>query len=146
MATAAEELTRLKIRANKGEGQRRITIVDHFDGEKRTCSVLDGVKLLAGWVNAGKSEHKLHIVDHAEEKERRLANPKKSIRVVLNCRTPEQYAEFQQVKERYFDAATDPHIAIDLIIRALLAGDPEAWLREGQQDGPPQAEIPSWLK
>ena len=119
MATIKQEFESLKIRINKGEGEKLI-----------------------------------HVVDHDAERKRKRTNPSKSTRVLLNCRTPEQWSEFQMAKEVYYDVAGDPHVAIDLFIRALKAQPEEtlrAWLAEGhQQEGdrvqPPKAEIPEWLK
>lgn len=76
---------------------------------------------------------------------------------MLDCRTPEQWTEVHMAKEVYFEVAGDPHVAIDLLIRALKAHPIEtlrAWLAEGHQHpgdvkpgpAPPKAEIPEWLK
>jgi hypothetical protein len=103
---------------------------------------------------------KIHVVDHAAERERKLSNPKKSTKVIFNCRTPEQYKEFQAAKEAYFEIAIDPHIAVDCIIRALSAFSPNVireWVKQGFGPGepPPAAaiptelpgqEVPEWLK
>lgn len=105
----------------------------------------------------GEGQEIIHVVDHAKEKQRKRTNPSKSTRVSLNCRTPEQWSEFQLAKERFFEICSDPHIALDLMIRALKAPNEStlrAWLAEGhQQEGdrvlPPKAEIPKipdWLK
>jgi hypothetical protein len=108
----------------------------------------------------GEAHDPVHMVDHIKEKQRKRTNPSKSTRISLNCRTPEQWTEFQMAKEKYFDVISDPHVALDLMIRALKAPDDEtlkAWLASGhQQSGditpgpaPPRAEIPnlpSWLK
>jgi len=96
---------------------------------------------------------KIHIVDHEAERERKRTNPKQSTKAVFNCRTPEQWKEFQMAKEVYFEVAVDPHIAIDCIIRALKSHSAEEikkWVEDGHQQGPPKAElpddIPGWLK
>jgi hypothetical protein len=91
---------------------------------------------------------KIHIVDHAAERERKIGNPKRSTRVMLNCRTPEQYKEFQAAKEAYFEVAVDPHIAIDCMIRALTAFSRNTiadWVKQGFGPGepPPKAHIPA---
>lgn len=155
MATATEELASLKIRASKREGEKTITIIDHAAGDNRTCTILEGVKILATWVNAGNGARVVHIVDHEKERERKLTNPKGSTIVRLNCRTPEQYSQFQAAKEVYFEEAKDPQIAIDLIIKALTAfsrGTIREWIRQGHDEapGPPKAklppDLPAWLK
>jgi hypothetical protein len=96
---------------------------------------------------------KIHIVDHQAERERKRTNPKKSTKVMLNCRTPEQWKEFQMAKEPYFEIAGDPHIAIDCIIRALRSFSAETiqeWVKQGFEPGagpgPPKATIPKWLE
>ena len=94
---------------------------------------------------------KIHIVDHEAERERKRTNPKQSTKVIFNCRTPEQWKEFQMVKEPYFEICGDPHIAIDCMIRALREHHAEIskWVEEGHQAGPPKAElpdVPEWLK
>ena len=106
----------------------------------------------------GEGSKTIHVVDHDAERQRKRTNPGKSTRVTLNCRTPEQWTEFQMAKERFFEICSDPHIALDLMIRALKAPDEatlRAWLESGHQQegdrpaGPPKSElpdIPSWLK
>lgn len=97
------------------------------------------------------------MVDHAAERKRKRTNPYKSTRIMLDCRTPEQWTEVHMAKERYFVLAVDPHLSIDLIIRALKQPTDEqlkAWLESGHQHpgdvkpgpAPPRAEIPDWLK
>jgi len=93
----------------------------------------------------------IHIVDHEAERERKRTNPKKSTKVMLNCRTPEQWKEFQMAKEPYFEIAGDPHIAIDCLIRALKFFDAETirqWVKDGFEPGagPPKANIPKWME
>lgn len=100
----------------------------------------------------GEGQHSVHMVDHVKEDERKRTNPQKSTRVMLNCRTPEQWREFQMAKERFFVIAVDPHIAIDLMVRALNHVDDagiRAWLSSGHETNltqPPRAEIPEWAK
>jgi hypothetical protein len=86
---------------------------------------------------------KIHIIDHEAERERKLRNPQKSTRVILDCRTADGYKEFQAEKERFFDIAVDPHIAISLLTRALHETSDEqikAWLNEGHTD------VPEWMR
>jgi hypothetical protein len=90
---------------------------------------------------------KIHIIDHEAERERKIKNPDKSTRVVIACRTPDAYAAFQKEKERFFDLAVDPHIAIDLLIRALHETTDDrirSWLTEGETAAAPA--IPDWMK
>jgi len=105
----------------------------------------------------GEGNKTIHVVDHDAELKRKRTNPAKSTRVTLNCRTPEQWSEFQMAKERYFELAKDPQVALDLLIRALNAPSKdvlELWLADGlEQPGdaprPPKSElpnIPDWLK
>ena len=87
---------------------------------------------------------KIHIIDHEAERERKIRNPQKSTRVILDCKTPDAYKLFQLEKERFYEIATDPHIAIDLLIRALHQVTDEqirAWLNEGQE-----SEMPEWMR
>lgn len=106
-------------------------------------------------LNKGEGGDLVHMVDHAKEKQRKRTNPVKSTRVLLNCRTPEQWTEFQMAKERYFDLISDPHVALDLMIRALktpTVDELKAWLASGHQQAgdagpaPSKAEIPDWAK
>jgi hypothetical protein len=91
---------------------------------------------------------KVHVVFHSAERKRKATNPTGSTRIMLNCRTPEQWKEFQMAKEVYFEEAVDPHIAVDLMIRALTAFSRETirgWAKDGQPEAgppPPKAEIP----
>lgn len=141
MSTAIDELTALKIRAGKKQGDARITIIDHTEKKTITCTVLEGVAVLAHLVGLSKGHHSIHIVDAAEERKRKLTNPNRSTRRVFNCRTPEQWKELNKVLEVFYDLAGDPHVAVDLIIRALKIPPRtiEAWLHEGAQE-------PEWLK
>ena len=90
-------------------------------------------------------QQKVHTVYQDEERKRKLTNPQGSTRIVLNMRSPEAFKEFHEQKERFFEIATDPHIALDLLVRALRETPTEtiqAWLKEGQE--PPEEE--EWLK
>lgn len=91
---------------------------------------------------------KVHVVDVEAERERKLKNPKKSTKIILNCRTPEQWKEMHAAKEPYFEIAVDPQIAIDCMIRALSAFSKETiaeWVKQGFSPGepPPKANIPN---
>jgi hypothetical protein len=110
-------------------------------------------------INKGEGGKVIHVVDHDAEVKRKRTNPSKSTRIILNCRTPEQWTELQMAKERYFVIAVDPHLALDLIVRALNQMDDQtlrAWLAEGHQNpgdvtpgpAPQKAEFPApdWLK
>jgi hypothetical protein len=106
-------------------------------------------------IGKGEGGQMIHVIDHAKERERKRTNPEKSKRISLNCRTPAQWTEFQMAKERYFEVISDPHVALDLMIRALKAptdDELKAWLASGhQQEGdvgppPPKAEFPEWAK
>jgi hypothetical protein len=161
VAEAKHELVALKLRVAKKQGADRVVLIDH-SVEPRvsySCSVADGVKWLANLVEKSGSGHSIHVVDEKAEKERKLTNPKKSTKKVLNCRTPQQWVEWNQAEERFFDLARDPHIAIDLMIRALKAPDAatlEAWLADGHTTpgdvkpgpAPQKAEMPGpdWLR
>jgi len=90
---------------------------------------------------------RIHIVDHEAERERKIRNPQKSTRVMIDCRTPDAYKGFQVEKERFYDIAVDPHIAIDLLIRALHETTDEkirGWLKEGEEI--PDEPMPAWMK
>ena len=153
MASAKDELAALKIRAGKGQGQARVTLINHTAHTSVTCSIVEGVNILALLVEKGQSNNSIHIVDHAAEKERKLTNPKGTTRRVFNCRTAEQWTEFNKVLERYYDEAVDPHIAIDLIIKALGAFSPETirgWANQVEEPTADQAldetPLPSFLQ
>jgi hypothetical protein len=105
--------------------------------------------------NTAVLHKKIHVAHLDDEVKRKRTNPAKSVRVVLNCRTPEQWTEFQMAKERFFQIAVDPHLALDLMIRTLKIPNDETlkeWLADGHQQtgdrpaGPPKAELPDWLK
>jgi hypothetical protein len=57
----------------------------------------------------------------------------------------------QMAKEPYFELAGDPHIAIDLIVRALTAFSEHTileWAKQGYEKrarpvGPPRGELPA---
>lgn len=93
---------------------------------------------------------KIHVVDHEAERERKRTNPNKSTKVYFNCYSPDAWREFQTQKDRYFELAVDPHIAVDLMVRALTHFTDEqlrSWISEGHQDsGVPKAELPAWLR
>lgn len=152
MGTAQEELASLKIRAQKGDGSRRITLVDHAEKTSRSGTVLEGVSLLAALVDGGKGERQIHVVDHQQEKARKLENPSGATRKVFNCRTPEQWKEFNAAVEPYFEEAVDPHIAIDLVIKALTAftrATIRSWVQDqNTEPGAPatEPELPDFLR
>jgi hypothetical protein len=93
----------------------------------------------------------IHIVDHEAERERKRTNPKKSTKIMLNCRTPDQWKAMQMAKEKYFEVAVDPHLAIDCMVRALNAHSAEEiaqWVKDGFEPGigPPKANVPKWME
>ena len=80
---------------------------------------------------------------HRQEKERKLKNPTNATKKIFNCRTPEQWKEFNAALEPFYEESLDPHIAIDLIVRALTSVSRETireWLDKAREDGPPPAE------
>lgn len=105
------------------------------------ATVREEFELLKAKIHAGKENEIVHVVWHEQERRRKLQNPNRSTRVMLNCRTPEQWKQFQAAKEKYFELAKDPQIGIDLMIRALIAGHAHiaSWLNEGQEE-------PEWMK
>ena len=103
----------------------------------------------------GQGEHMVHLVDHAEERERRAINPNRSTKMFINCYSTEGWRLMQMQKDRYFTIGVDPHIAVDLMIRALAAFNDatlRGWVDQGHQapegapPGPPKAELPEWMK
>jgi hypothetical protein len=145
MATAKDELAALKMRAAKRPKHTadKITLIDHTTGQRATSSVLEGIGWLANLVEKGGSEHMVHVVDLAEEKKRKLTNPTNATKRMLNCRTPEQWKELNAALEPYYEEAVDPHIAIDLIIRALRTQPRETireWVSEGHGAPPSPSE------
>jgi hypothetical protein len=133
----------MKLRAAKNEGADKITMIDHTASERHSCSVLEAVTHLARLVEKGAGEHMIHVVDLKAEKERKLKNPKGSTKRVFNCRTPEQLIELNTKLEPFYEEAVDPHIAIDLIVRALNVPREtiRSWVHEGEEErqGPPPA-------
>jgi hypothetical protein len=108
------------------------------------ATVKEEFELLKAKILAGKSHEQIHIIYHDKERKRKLENPQQSTRVVLNLRNPETYKEFNREKERFFDIAVDPHIALHLLIRALRETTDETirrWLTEGEAE-----EVPEWAK
>jgi hypothetical protein len=147
MAEATVELVKLKVEAAKKRGADKITIVDHTAKTRQSCTIAEGVALVAGMVNKDQGGHILHVVDHRAEKARKLTNPAGSTRRVFNCRTPDQYREFNVALEPYFEEAVDPHMAIDCIIRALRAfsrGTIRGWIQSGHEPSP--SKLPDFLK
>lgn len=147
MASASEELTSLKLRAAKKHGADKITMINHAarPATSLTCTVADGIAILAQVVAKGFGGHVYHILDHAEEKKRKLTNPTNATKKIFNCRTPEQWKLFNAALEPYYEEAVDPHIAIDIIIAVLRSATREqirGMVQEGheERDGPPQAE------
>lgn len=145
MASAKDELAALKVRAGKKQGGDRITIINHTAGTTQSCTVTEGIPYLAGLVDKGAGQNSIHVVDAKAEKERKLTNPKNSTKRIFNCRTPEQWKELNVVLEPYYEEAIDPHIAIDLVIKALAAfsrATIAAWVKAGRDEhpGPPKAE------
>jgi hypothetical protein len=146
MADATAELVRLKLLAPK-RALDKITIVNHTTVEKMSCTVTEGIKAVASLVEKGFGWHTLHIVDQKAEKQRKLENPSGSTRRVFNCRTPEQYKEFNAALEPYFEEAVDPQIAIDCIIKALRAFSRptiRGWVNAGHEPSP--SNLPDFLK
>ena len=88
---------------------------------------------------------KIHIIDHEKERNRKIRNPQRSKRIVFNCRTADAYCKFQIERERFFEIAVDPHIAIDLITRAMHEVSDATilqWIREGEMP----VEKPDWMR
>ena len=146
MATITEEIPSLKLRAAKRQGEAKITIVDHTSGETFTCTVTEGIRKFVAMADKGAGSHMVHIVDAKEERERKLKNPKNSMKRIFNCRTPEQYKEFNAALEPYFEEAVDPHLAIDLVVKALSAFSRNVirdWVRQGAEH---PDDLPEFLR
>jgi hypothetical protein len=110
------------------------------------ATILEEFNLLKAKIHAGKGNDLIHVVDVRAERKRKLENPQESTRIMLNMRTPEAFREFHAEKERFFEIAVDPHIALMLMIRALHETSDEmirAWLEEGERQQP---EEPEWMK
>ena len=127
-------------RIQKGKGETSIaTLKEEFEALK--------IKVAAAMAKGDQAalNEKVHVVFHSAEKKRKATNPTGATRVMLNCRTPDQWKEFQMEKERYFEVGVDPHLAIDLMIRALSSFSEERlreWVQQGHTEhpGPPPAE------
>ena len=105
----------------------------------------DEFELLKAKINAGKGNEICHVVYHSAELKRKKTNPDKSTRMMLQCRTPEQWTEMQMQKERYMAIAVDPGIGLDLMIKALAAFSEQVirgWVKDGNEErpGPTPAE------
>jgi hypothetical protein len=147
MAEATRELVKLKVEAAKRRGADKITIVDHTGNTRQSCTIAEGVALVAGMIEKGKGGHILHVVDQKAEKKRKLENPKGSTRRIFNCRTPEQYKELNGALEPYYEEAIDPQIAIDCIIKALRAFSRQTirtWVNAGHEPSP--SKLPEFLR
>lgn len=155
MASVKEERETLKIRIGKREGHTLITIVGHNPHWSWKGTIKEGFEIL----KAKPDGDKVHIVDGDTERRRKSENPNNSTRVVLNCRTPDQWKEFQAVKERYMEIAVDPHIFVDLLIWALsLPSDNELQARidetgaereinrDSGRDSGKEDELPAWAR
>jgi DNA-binding protein YbaB len=140
MATLSEELAILELRASEGEGGVRLTLKGK--NRSQSCSLAEAVTILKSDIAAGKGETKVHVVDHEAERQRKLTNPNKTTKRIFNCRTPEQWTELNKALEPYYEAAKDPHISIDLIVRALNEAHEkiEGWIHEGEGLRPEAAE------
>ena len=146
VATARDELTALKLRALHGEREKRVTLVDHTAKTTQSSNVAEAIAFLANLVEKGKGLNSIHVVDLEAEKERKLTNPKGSTRRVFNCRTPDQWKKFNEALEPYYDGAQDPHIAIDLIIKALTAFSPQTIADWVKQETAGEPEWPDFLQ
>lgn len=150
MSTAAEELNTLKVRLSKHpkQGADKLTLIDHTSGARQSCTLAEGIPFLANLVEKNQGAHVIHVVDHKKERTRKLTNPDGTTKRIFNCRTPEQWKELNVALEPYYEEAVDPHIAIDLIIKALGAFTRETirgWVKDGNGAGPgppPSERIP----
>lgn len=109
---------------------------------KTLATIKEEFELLKAKILAGKGNHVIHVVDHEAERKRKRENPNQSTRIIFNARTPDAWRKFQIQKDRFFTTAVDPHIAVDLITRALEQVPDEtlrAWMAEGE-------EVPDWAK
>lgn len=88
-------------------------------------------------VHSGHGNEVIHVVMTERQAKQRRENPKKSTRVTLNVYSPEAYSELHVQRERYFQLAVDPHLAISMMIRALRQVPDQTirdWLNEGESD------------
>jgi len=110
------------------------------------ATVLEELNRLKALVYSGHENEIVHVVMTEREAKRRRENPKKSTRLSMEMYSPEAYSEFHVERERFFQVAKDPRIAVDMLIRALRQVDDETlrkWLQDGAQESD---EIPAWLK
>lgn len=98
----------------------------------------------------GEGSKVIHIVDHEAEKKRRRNNPENSTKIYLNCYSPQGWRAIQTQKDRYFTLAVDPHIAIDLMARALAAFSDSVlrdWIEQGHsKPGEAPPDTPDWMR
>lgn len=111
------------------------------------ATVLEELNRLKALVHSGHQDEVIHVVMTEREAKRRRENPKKTTRLSMEMHSPEAYSEFHVERERFFAAAKDPRIAIDLIIRALRQVDDATlhkWLESGHEPEP--ESLPDWLR
>ena len=116
-------------------------------GETPIATVKEEFERLKALINAGKEQERIHIVYTDRDARKRQENPQKSTRIVFNTYSADAYAEFYKQKERYFKIAVDPHLAVDLMIRALAAFS-DATVRDWVEQGhsPEVNALPDWAK
>lgn len=144
MASAHDELTNLKMRAAKKEGAKLITIINHTKRVKHTCSLTDGVRLLARLVETNHAEDSIHIVDHASERKRKADNPTNSTRVVFDSGSPGFYKRFHAQRQRYYDLAKDMGIAMEMVLWALESRTDKDILDQINEGSEP--DEPEWIR
>ena len=111
-------------------------------GETQIATLKEEFELLKAKINAGKGNEVCHVVFHSAELKRKRENPQQSTRIVFNARTAEAWTEFQMQKERYMSIAVDPHIGVDLIIKALAAFSDatiRGWANQAEEPSADQA-------
>jgi len=162
MATAEIELTNLKLAAGKKRADEKISIVNHDVNPPglQSCTIKEGISILADMASKGRSQALVHIVyvdqDRKRKRENRPTDGKKpQVRFSVDCGTPEIFADLYCEWDRILTQVGNKTVALSILIdwlRALTEKRIATKLEAGASTpknpaapGPPPAQLPKWM-
>jgi hypothetical protein len=165
MATAEIELTNLKLAAAKKRGDEKISIVNHDVQPPglQSCTLKEGIAILADMASHGRSQAIVHIVYVDQDRRRKRLNEpregrKPQVRFMVDCGTPEIFKDLYCEWDRILTQVGNKTVALSILIdwlRALTEKRIAKKLEEGtgtpiaknpSAPGPPPAQLPKWMQ
>jgi hypothetical protein len=146
MATVLEEREEFKIRIGKKEGGRKVTIVNHTENTTHTCTVTEGYRLLNDWIEQGKSNQSIHVVDLVKVKEAKLA-PGTQTKFTVDCGTNDLFRQVAGEWERILAQVKNLTVARHIVAEEFLATLKKLTTTEiASRIFEGEGELPDWMK